>query len=470
MKMMKTMIRRFQSTILVMLIALTAKASAGDTFTAATEEGVVMTFSVTDEENKTCQVGTGTESCVSPDTHGSLTILRYANGYEVTAIAPSAFLDCTHLTAVSLPDGITEIGFQAFSYCKSLEGIDLPDGLRRICAEAFIYSGIQEIRIPAGVTVIEGTPFPHVSVLTVADDNPVFCSPEGSNALIERATSMLVAGCGSTVIPQGVTAIGPFAFNHCMLNTIAIPESVTEIGTDAFYHSYLESIEIPHTVSNIGAHAFGNCGALKSVVLHEGTVSIGARCFRNCKSLLSISLPMSIRSLGRDVFQSCLALEEISIPEGVEEIPTAAFAGCTALCAIRLPESIKRIGEMAFYLCESLDSISLPSGLEEMGRAVFGDKPLSVYRLFCETPPTVDETTFMGNYESKLYVPEGTAGTYKATDIWKNFKDIVEFNTDRINDIGTQVRQESIHDLQGRRLISPPERGVYIQNGKKYVK
>jgi hypothetical protein len=67
-------------------------------------------------------------------------------------------------------------------------------------------------------------------------------------------------------------------------------------------------------------------------------------------------------------------------------------------------------------------------------------------------------------------VPEGTAGTYKATDIWKNFKDIVEFNTDRINDIGTQVRQESIHDLQGRRLISPPERGVYIQNGKKYVK
>ena len=121
-----------------MLIALTAKASAGDTFTAVTEEGVVVTFSVTDEENKTCQVGTGTESCVSPDTHGSLTILRYANGYEVTAIAPSAFLDCTHLTAVSLPDGITEIGFQAFSYCKSLEGIDLPDGLRRICAEASV--------------------------------------------------------------------------------------------------------------------------------------------------------------------------------------------------------------------------------------------------------------------------------------------------------------------------------------------
>ena len=463
--------RKITITIMAMLLtASVAKASAGDTFTAATEEEVVMTFSVTDEENKTCQVGTGTESCVSPDTHGSLTILRYANGYEVTAIAPSAFLDCTHLTAVSLPDGITEIGFQAFSYCKSLEGIVLPDGLRRICAEAFIYSGIQEIRIPAGVTVIEGTPFPHVSVLTVADDNPVFCSPEGSNALIERATSMLVAGCGSTVIPQGVTAIGPFAFNHCMLNTIAIPESVTEIGTDAFYHSYLESIEIPHTVSNIGAHAFGNCGALKSVVLHEGTVSIGARCFRNCKSLQSVSLPMSIRSLGRDVFQSCFALEEMTIPDGVEEIPTAAFVNCTSLRSIRLPESIRRIGEMAFYLCESLDSISLPSGLEEMGRAVFGEKPLSAYRLFCETPPVLDETTFMGNYESRLYVPEGTAAIYKTADVWRNFKDIVEFNTNRITTVDAQACQKPIHDLQGRRLSSPPDKGVYILDGKKYVK
>ncbi len=456
--------------MIVMLVSVSVKASVGDTFTALTDEGISVTFSVTSEENKTCQVGTGTESCVSPDTHGSLTILRYANGYEVTAIAPSAFLDCTHLTAVSLPDGITEIGFQAFSYCKSLEGIDLPDGLRRICAEAFIYSGIQEIRIPAGVTVIEGTPFPHVSVLTVADDNPVFCSPEGSNALIERATSMLVAGCGSTVIPQGVTAIGPFAFNHCMLNTIAIPESVTEIGTDAFYHSYLESIEIPHTVSNIGAHAFGNCGALKSVVLHEGTVSIGARCFRNCKSLQSVSLPMSIRSLGRDVFQSCFALEEMTIPDGVEEIPTAAFVNCTSLRSIRLPESIRRIGEMAFYLCESLDSISLPSGLEEMGRIVFGEKPLSAYRLFCEVPPAVDETTFMGNYESRLYVPEGTAAIYKTADVWRNFKDIVEFNTNRITTVDAQACQKPIHDLQGRRLSSPPDKGVYILDGKKYVK
>ena len=179
---------------------------------------------------------------------------------------------------------------------------------------------------------------------------------------------------------------------------------------------------------------------------------------------------MSIRSLGRDVFQSCFALEEMTIPDGVEEIPTAAFVNCTSLRSIRLPESIRRIGDMAFYSCESLDSISLPSGLTEIGRAVFGEKPLSAYRLFCETPPVSDETTFMGNYESRLYVPEGTAAIYKTADVWRNFKDIVEFNTNRITTVDAQACQKPIHDLQGRRLASPPDKGVYILDGKKYVK
>lgn len=44
------------------------------------------------------------------------------------------------------------------------------------------------------------------------------------------------------------------------------------------------------------------------------------------------------------------------------------------------------------------------------------------------------------------------------------------------NGIGNAVREirkgypSHIHDLQGRHLASPPERGLYIQDGKKYVK
>jgi hypothetical protein len=34
----------------------------------------------------------------------------------------------------------------------------------------------------------------------------------------------------------------------------------------------------------------------------------------------------------------------------------------------------------------------------------------------------------------------------------------------------TEKKGVRLYDLQGRRLASPPEKGVYIQDGKKYVK
>ena len=458
--------------MIVMLVSVSVQASVGDTFTALTDEGVSVTFSVTSKEKKTCQVGTGlaAEKCVSTDTRGMLTIPRYANGYEVTAIAPSAFSYCTLLTSVILPDGIREIGSEAFQGCEGLKDMVLPSGLRTISAGAFTLSGIHEITIPSGVESIEGNPFPNVSALTVALDNSVYSSPEGSNAVIEKSTLSLVAGCEATVIPSGVRTIGACAFNYCRLKAVAIPESVVEIGDFAFYMSGLEAMEVPPGVKAIGSSCFEHCASLSAVMLSEGVESLGARCFRGCSSLQTVNLPGSLRSMGRSAFEGCLALEEIVIPEGVEEIPPVMFGGCSALHGIKLPESLRRINDMAFYSCESLDSISLPSGLTEIGRAVFGEKPLSAYHLFCETPPVSDETTFMGNYESRLYVPEGTAAIYKTADVWRNFKDIVEFNTNRITTVDAQACQKPIHDLQGRRLSSPPDKGVYILDGKKYVK
>ena len=457
--------------IFAMLVAASARAAVGDTFTASTVEGVTMTFSVTDEGNKTCQVGSDfAECCISQDTRGALTIPQTANGYEVTAIAPFAFYQCEHLTSVTLPDGITVIGNDAFGYCGSLTSMNIPESVKTIGVDAFIRCGLLEIDIPAGVTTIEGNPFPNAPALRVAEGNLVFCSPEGSNAVIEKASRTLVAGCGGTVIPQDVTAIGPFAFNHCRLNAIVIPESVMEIGEYAFYSSYLESIEIPLGVTVLKANTFERCVALSSVTLHEGIGTVERNCFKDCKSLHSIALPQSLRTIGHNAFQGCQSLEEMIIPEGVEEIPAAAFVECGALRDVRLPESLKRIDDMAFFGCESLDSISLPSGLTELGRAVFGYGPLTAYRLFCETPPVVDETTFMGNYDARLYVPTGCAETYKNTVVWKNFKEIEEFDTNHITGIRIPVFQETIFDLQGRHLASPPNKGVYIQDGKKYVK
>lgn len=67
-------------------------------------------------------------------------------------------------------------------------------------------------------------------------------------------------------LPQGVTGIGDYAFNHCSsLTSIDFPVALNTIGYCAFFGcSLLKSIEIPSGVTGIGAGAFGDCSSLST--------------------------------------------------------------------------------------------------------------------------------------------------------------------------------------------------------------
>lgn len=67
-------------------------------------------------------------------------------------------------------------------------------------------------------------------------------------------------------LPQGITDIRDYAFNHCSsLTSIDFPVALNTIGNYAFFGcSLLKSIEIPSGVTGIGAGAFGNCSSLST--------------------------------------------------------------------------------------------------------------------------------------------------------------------------------------------------------------
>ena len=67
-------------------------------------------------------------------------------------------------------------------------------------------------------------------------------------------------------LPQGITDIGDYAFNHCSsLTSIDFPVALNTIGNYAFFGcSSLKSIEIPSGVTGIGAGAFGDCSSLST--------------------------------------------------------------------------------------------------------------------------------------------------------------------------------------------------------------
>ena len=265
------------------------------------ENNFIMSSTVYADEMQ-YSVGNSTYSYVIED-DGTVTLTRYS-GTDTDIVIPKSI------------DGkmVTSIGFLAFSGCSGLTSITIPEGVTSIAVGAFEgCSGLTSISIPEGVTSIGFLAFSECSGLTtikVDSNNKKYDSRNNCNAIIDKETNTLIAGCKNTIIPEGVTSIGNYAFSRCSgLTSITIPEGVTSIGYRAFY----------------------NCSGLTSISIPEGVTSIGYSAFSGCSGLTSINIPNSVTSIGWAAFSGCSGLTSISIPKGVTSIESFAFYDCDDL-------------------------------------------------------------------------------------------------------------------------------------------
>ena len=105
--------------LLLALFALFIPWSAwAQSFTATTVEGVEMKFYITNSTTKECRVyGTYSTPSIPKSYSGAITIPEEVNGYKVTSISDYAFYNCSSLTSISIPEGVTTIGSYAFQNC-----------------------------------------------------------------------------------------------------------------------------------------------------------------------------------------------------------------------------------------------------------------------------------------------------------------------------------------------------------------
>ena len=184
----------------------------------------------------------------------SLTSIVIPKG--ITEIGESAFSGCTGLTGVVIPEGVTEISMNVFRDCTGLTGVVIPEGVKEIGYGAFSgCTGLTGIVIPEGVTEIDCGAFggcTNLTTISVSVDNPSYVSI--NNCCLSKGLRRLIFGCGSSIIPDGVSMIEWDAFRDCAgLTSIRIPDSVTAIGVSAFY-----GCNLPESVKKELAVKFGS--------------------------------------------------------------------------------------------------------------------------------------------------------------------------------------------------------------------
>lgn len=326
---------------------------------------------------------TGIES----GTETILSIPTRIDGYAVTAIDNGAFSGCTHLTSVTLNNGIVSIGSRAFYGCTSLT----------------------EATIPATVTKIGTNVFQKCDSLKT-----VYCYTPGWDEFMGET---MLFGCAALekVVLRGSNLHGTLCRDMTNIKEVVIEGNITSIGFHRFDGcTSLESVTMSNKVTLIDSDAFANCVSLSHITLSDRLTEISLRAFNNCTSLKSISLPQTLTTLGRYVFNGCTALDEITIPDNVHNMGEYAFAGCTRLAKVTLGKNVTGIDRAAFSGCTSLTEINLPDSVGYIGESAFSGCTSLRTVTFSDSIMRIDAAAF-GNCRSLSSISfRGTKADWQA--------------------------------------------------------
>jgi hypothetical protein len=282
--------------------------------------------------------------------------------YRVISIEEKAFSTWCGFRSLVISDGVEAIHNRAFAGCTNLRAVAIPKSVKNIGDNPFAYCF-------------------NLDSINVNEENALFDSRDGCNAIIRKKDNALLCACKSTEIPSSVETIVSYAFRGCLMREIKLPVGLKTIMEYAIYDCpNLDRIHIPSSVEEIYPRAFSMCDNIESISVDRNNPVYDSR--NNCNAILendrliigcyTSRIPSGITEIGEGAFAYCKRLNGITIPEGVLYIGSDAFWRCSGLKTIELPSSLLGFkGSEHFYCCTSLSRIHIPEKVNLIPTSIF---------------------------------------------------------------------------------------------------
>jgi len=265
------------------------------------------------------------------------------------------------------------------------------------------------------------------------------------------------------LLPEGISAIGDYAFLAAPIERICLPSSCTSIGNGAFY----------------------GCGRLAHVVLPKSLRTIGSDAFHSCGSLQTVKGPgAALTHVGANAFMGTPWLQRQSGFIELNHI-LLAYRGESETEFV-VPEGIRAIADKAEFIftnaeegrdpAPAVERLILPDSMRELGAEVFSLPRLRYVDLggtecirdrcfmYCDDL-FADDDVFLGNlFDDSIEDILTGEEDEKENDVCES---LVVSNGRRVRFVGEDVFPEKVSFVSCSELLVG--QGVkYVQKGRRF--
>lgn len=312
--------------------------------------------------------------------HVPNTVATYVVPDGVESVEKGAFKGCAALTGVTLPYSLGFVDAEAFANCPKLAQVTFMGEPPSLYAED-VFGTCKAGAYPALLTgkwsrVLDESGLWAGMKMTAYTSSGVagglVYDPNSEDPVI---TGFNVSASGALVIPSGVVAINPGAFDGAArLTAVTVPGSVATIQGGTFRNlTGLTTVTLQEGVESIEAEAFEGCTKLTKVVIPASCTSIAEGALGTCGNVIFEVAPGNpayktdaagaLLTIDGTMLVAAPGVAGYDVPNGVARIADYAFAGRPALTRVSLPVSLQEVPDFAF-----IESAATLSMREENGR------------------------------------------------------------------------------------------------------